>query len=307
MDPSNLPSSQHQPGATPAPMRRRPDASSVLSVSLAMPGFLSSLVVVSLIGTVALPNVAWLLPVVWILSGAVLAIPSIEPTISRLMFDIRPPTPQEHRALTSPWQSVCQVAGVDPGRYVLMVEDSHDLNAFAAGVRTVSVTQAALRLPPKQLEAVLAHELGHHLSGHPAVSMLAWWYALPARGAAFLVGLAVRLVLAVGRVLAAFGSGIGALASVLLALMIFTGFAFLSVWLVLVPLTAPLLAWASRLGEIRADRTAALLGYGPYLVEVLHTWTSMDGHGTNGGLRARLLSTHPSHSDRIRRLHDFLR
>lgn len=307
MDQTNLPSSQYQSGATPPPMRRRPDASSALSVSLALPGAACSLFVMSLVGA-AVPGVPWLLPVLWILSGALLAIPSIEPAISRLMFDVRPPAPHEQRILTLPWQSVCRVAGVDPARYVLMVEDSHDLNAFAAGVRTVSVTQSALRLPSKQLEAVLAHELGHHLSGHPVVYMLAWWYALPARGAAFLVGLAVRFVLAVGRVLARLGSGIGALASLLLALMILTAFAFLSVWLILVPLTAPLTAWASRRGEIHADRTAALLGYGPHLIDVLHTWINMDGHGASpGGLRARLLSTHPSHTDRIRRLHDFLR
>jgi Zn-dependent protease with chaperone function len=304
MDQSNLP--PYQPGATPPPMRRRPDASSVLSVSMALPGFLCSLVVMSLVGAAVLPGVPWLLPVLWVLSGAVLVMPSIEPTISRLMFDIRPPAPRELHALTYPWQSVCQVAGIDPARYVLMVEDSNDLNAFAAGGRTVSVTQAALRLPPKQLEAVLAHELGHHLSGHPVVSMLAWWYALPGRGAAFLVGLAVRFVLAVGRVLAMFGGAVAALAALLSALMILTAFAFLSIWLVLVPLTAPLLAWASRLGEIRADRTAAQLGYGPHLIDVLHTWITMYGNHP-GGLRQRMLATHPSDTDRIRRLHEFLR
>jgi Zn-dependent protease with chaperone function len=308
MDQSNLPSSEYQPGVTPQPMRRRPDAASALSVSLALPEFTCSLALMSLVGTAALPSVPWLLPVLWILSGVVLVMPSIEPTISRLIFDIRPPGSHELRSLAYPWQSVCQVAGVDPARYVLMVEDSHGLNAFAVGGRTVSVTQSALQLPPKQLEAVLAHELGHHLSGHPVVSMLAWWYALPARGAAFLVGLAARFVLAIGRVLAVFGSGTAALASLLLALMILAAFAFLSVWLILVPLTAPLLAWASRLGEIRADRMAALLGYGPHLIEVLHIWINMDGGGAHpGGLRGRLLSTHPSHTDRIRHLHEFLR
>jgi STE24 endopeptidase len=244
----------------------------------------------------------------WILSGVVLVMPSIEPTIIRLMFDVRPPGPQEVGVLASPWQSVCQVAGVDSGKYVLMVEDSRELNAFAAGVRTVAVTQSALRLPPKQLEAVLAHELGHHLSGHPAVSLLAWWYALPARGAAFLVGLTVRVVLGVGRVLAVFGGGVAALASLLLALMIILAFAFLSIWLILVPLTAPLLAWVSRLGEIRADRTAAMLGYGPHLIELLHTWIAVDGdHGRPAGVRDRLLSTHPSHTERLRHLHALFR
>lgn len=307
MDQSSLPSGESQAPATSSPMHRRPDVSSALSISLALPSLACSLIVMLLIGETVLPSVPWLIPVLWILSGVVLVMPSIEPTISRLMFDIRPPGPNELHTLAYPWQSVCQVAGVEPTKYVLMVEDSHDLNAFAAGGRTVSVTQSALRLPPKQLEAVLAHELGHHLSGHPIVSMLAWWYALPARGAVFLIGLAVRFVLAVGRVLAVFGGGIAVFASVLLALIILAAFAFLSVWLMLVPLTAPLLAWVSRLGEIRADRTAALLGYGPHLIEVLHGWINRDGHGAHpGGLRERLLSTHPSHTNRIRRLHEFL-
>lgn len=303
---SSLPPSDHEPGATP-PMRRRPDASSALSVSLALPGFFCSLVVMSLVGTAALPSAPWLIPAAWVASGVVLMLPSIEPTASRLLFNIRSPGPNELHALAHPWQSVCRVAGIDPDKYVLMVEDSQDLNAFAAGGRTVSVTRTALRLPPKQLEAVLAHELGHHLSGHAVVSMLAWWYALPARAAAFLVGLAVRVVLAAGRVLAVFGGGIAALGSLLLALMILTAFAFLSIWLILVPLTAPVLAWASRLGEIRADRTAALLGYGHHLVDLLHVWIK-ENRGTHpGGLRDRLLSTHPSHTDRIRRLHELLR
>lgn len=308
MDRSNLPPDKYQPGATGPSMRRHLDTSGALSAFLALPGFVCSLIVMSFIGAAALPNVSWLPPVLWILSGAVLVLPSIEPTVSRLLFGMRPPDPHELGALTSPWQSVCQVAGVDAARYVLMVEDTDELNASAAGARTVSVTRSAVRLPPKQLEAVLAHELGHHLSGHPVVSMLAWWYALPARGAAFLVGLTVRFVLAVGRVFAAFRNGIGALVMLMLALMIFVMFAFVGVWLLLVPLTAPLLAWASRLGETRADRTAALLGYGPHLIDVLHIWINRAGRRVRGGgLRERLLSTHPSHADRIRSLHEFLR
>lgn len=304
---NNLPSEYRPNGNTPS-ARRRPDTSSALTLLLALPEFVGSLMVVSLVNAAVLPGIPWLLPVLWLPSGAVIAIPSVERTISRLKFGIRPPGPNELSILAFPWQSVCQVAGVDPARYVLMVEDSDELNAFAAGGRIVSVTQAALRLPPKQLEAVLAHELGHHLSGHAIVSMLAWWYAMPARAAAYLVGLVVRLVLAIGRVLAVFGGGVAALASVLVALVILVVFAFLSFWLILLPLIAPLHAWTMRLGETRADRTAATLGYGPSLIEVLHIWISMDGRGTRArGLRARLLATHPSHTDRIRLLHEFLR
>lgn len=292
---------------TPRPaMRRRPDASSSMSVLLALPGFLCSLAFVALAGSYILPGAPWLIPVLWISSGAVLLVPSFEPTLSRLMFHVRQPTPDEMRYLWQPWQAVCHGAGIDPGRYVLMVEDSDELNAFAAGGRTVAVTQTSLRLPPKQLEAVLAHELGHHLSGHPAVGILSWWYALPARGVAFLIGIAVRVILTVAEMFARFGGGVGALVALLLSLIVLTMVAFVGLWLLLIPLTAPLLALASRVGERRADRTAAELGYGPHLVEVLHRWIAEGGHRP-ASVKARLLASHPTPTDRIHHLHAFLR
>jgi Zn-dependent protease with chaperone function len=287
-------------------MRRRPDASSSMSVLLGLPAFLCSLGVVALASSYILPSVPWLIPLLWVSSGAVLLVPSIEPTVARLMFNVRPPGPDEMQHLWQPWQSVCQVAGVAPDKFVLMVEDSHELNAFAAGGRTVAVTQTSLRLPPKQLEAILAHELGHHLSGHPTVAILSWWYALPARGAAYLVGLAARVILAVAEAFARFGGGVGALVALMLSLTVLTMLAFLGFWLLLIPLTAPLLAWASRVGELRADRTAAELGYGPHLLEILHRWIATGGQRKES-LKARLLASHPSHTDRINQLHGLLR
>lgn len=297
---------QMDPNA-PRPMaRRRPDVSSSMSVLLALPGFLCSLAVMAVAGSYILPGIPWLIPVLWIFSGAVLLVPSVEPTLSRLLFNVRPPSQDEMNYLWQPWQSVCQVAGVAPGKFVLMVEDSDELNAFAAGGRTVAVTQTSLRLPPKQLEAVLAHELGHHLSGHPAVGILSWWYALPARGAAFLIGVAVRFILAVAELFARFGGGVGALVALLLSLIVLTVLAFVGLWLLLVPLTAPLLAVASRAGERRADRTAAELGYGPHLVAVLHRWIAAGGHRPES-FKARMLATHPSPTDRIHHLNNILR
>jgi STE24 endopeptidase len=200
------------------------------------------------------------------------------------------------------WHSVCRVAGVDGSRYLLLVEESDEPNAFAAGGRTVAVTRPALQLPPPELEAVLAHELGHHLSAHPMVSRMAWWYAIPARLTAFLAGLVIRVVLGIGRVFLAFGNGLGFFASLLAALIILTFVAFLNFWLILIPLISPLLAWASRLGEFRADRTAALLGYGPALGQALRRWQHEESRSRRSGLRDRVLATHPPTAERIRRL-----
>src|SRR4029450_11150703 len=43
----------------------------------------------------------------------------------------------------------------------------------------VLVTPTALELPDDLLEAVLAHELGHHRHLHPVAIILGWWYLLP--------------------------------------------------------------------------------------------------------------------------------
>jgi Zn-dependent protease with chaperone function len=248
----------------------------------------------SLVGSLVLPRAAWVIPVLWLLSGAALFVPPIESAVSRMSFGIRRPTEGELRKLAFPWQAVCQVAGVDSSRYLLLVQDSRAINAFAAGGRTVAVTRTALRLPPQQLEAVLAHELGHHLSGHTVVSMLAWWYALPAHAVTYLIGMAARLVLFVGRIFASFGSALGAAVSLVVALLLLATLVFINFWLILIPFTASLLAWASRLGEFRADRTAALLGYAPALIEVLHSWGARElNAGRPAGLRAKMLATHP--------------
>ena len=281
--------------------RRLPDASSWLTATLELPALLSSLVVMSLVGALVLPSAAWVVPILWILSGAVLFLPAVESAVSRMSLQLSRPNQAELTVLAPAWQAVCQGAGVDGSRYHLLVEDSDQPNALAAGGRTVAVTRAALRLPPVELAAVLAHELGHHLSAHAVVYRLAWWYALPSRAAAFVGGLAIRLVLAVGRVFLAFGNGLAYLAALFLALILLTAIAFVSFWLLLVPLISPLLAWSSRLGEYRADRTAAQLGYGPALVLAFRRCQHAEA-GNADGLKARLLSTHPSFADRIRRL-----
>lgn len=245
--------------------------------------------------------VVWVVAVLWVLSGAVTFVPSVEALLAKLMFDMRPPTTVEMTRLRPLWESVCVAASANSSKYSLWVEQSKELNAFAAGGRTVAVTRRALELPPRALEAILAHELGHHLSGHSRVSLLAWWYELPAQGAIWLVTTAMRLVLAVGKVFARFGSSAGALAATLLSLLLLAGLIALNPWLLLMPLLSPLLAWSRRLGEYRADATAAGFGYGPDLVTVLSGWLAAE-HAVRRPLRVRMLASHPATADRIRRL-----
>src|ERR687896_2342769 len=69
---------------------------------------------------------------------------------------------------------------MDRGRLVLMAEDAGVINAYATAGHLVCFTTGALRLPDRQLEAVLAHELGHHTELHPWLSAFTWWVQLPA-------------------------------------------------------------------------------------------------------------------------------
>ncbi|MCP2271707.1 STE24 endopeptidase [Actinokineospora diospyrosa] len=281
----------------------RPDASAVMGVLFGLPAFLSSLVVVALVAGLisATTWVVWLVVGLWVLSGAITFVPAVESVLARLMFDMRRPTTVELTRLRPLWESVCATANVDSSRYTLWVEQSKELNAFAAGGRTVAVTRRALDLPPRSLEAILAHELGHHLSGHSRASLLAWWYELPAQAAIWLVSMAMRIVLMVASLFARFGSAAGALAGTLLALILLVGLIALNPWLLLMPLLSPLMAWSRRLGEYRADATAAGFGYGPDLVNVLSGWLSAE-HGARRSLRVRMLASHPATADRIRRL-----
>jgi STE24 endopeptidase len=279
----------------------RPDLSAVLGVVLSVPVVASSLLVLALLGKVVWPPGFWVVPAGWVVAGAITFVPAFEHFLLPLVFRMRSPSARELARLTPCWQAVCTAAGVDGGRYRLWVERSHELNAFAAGGRTVAVTRTALDLPRPSLEAILAHELGHHLAGHTRISLLIWWLELPARILTRLVRLLALVVPYVGRAFAAFGRSVAVLVTVLLSLGILTALAFLDPWLLLAPLLGPVLAWSKRLGEYRADLMAARLGYGPELIGLLKEWITLH-RGDERRLWTRLLAGHPAHIDRIKRL-----
>lgn len=287
------------------------NAAAVLAV---VPVFLSSLIVVSLGGELVLPQRPAVVPLVWVLSAGLVFVRPAEDAVAWLL-GTRRPTPGQERQLAPAWFAVCRRAGVDERRYALRVEDSELPMATAAGARTVTVTTAALRLPPPLRTAVVAHEFGHPASGHSTLSMLAWWYALPARGAGRLVLLAARLVAWVWRSVelldptrdrtaprSRLGSGLGLVAATLMAFTMLMLLAALNLGLLLLPLIGPLLAWTSRMAEYRADEVAARLGYGPELAEVLAAWQRAEGHH-RPTWRDQLFARHPPTGERIGRLY----
>ncbi|MFJ9964054.1 M48 family metalloprotease [Streptomyces avermitilis] len=241
----------------------------------------------------------------WVASGALMFHRPTERALARMRFKMRPPTGAELAVLQPIWDEVTRRAGVDGSQYDLWIEDTDELNASAAAGHIVSVTRGSLhRLPPQQLSAVLAHELGHHVGGHAWALLLGLWYALPAR--IFMTVVKVVTVFVFVFTAQIFWLGAVLLALIVGALVIGTVAAFPpALALYAIPF---LLAWAGRQGELRADRFAGRIGYGPLLVAVFTEWQAQgvdDEHRKEGPI-ARLMSTHPPLHQRIRAVETFV-
>lgn len=281
--------------------------STMTTLALALPSALYSLMCLAMagnilgFGNVGLRFLTWLLPLLWIVTGGFLFYPPVERVFVRSFMGVRKPTARELRSLQPIWARVTASAGADAGAFILGVQDSPELNASAAAGRSVAVTAGALeQLEGRHLEAVLAHELGHHLGGHPIAALWNYWVALPGR---FFNHLVRRLYGFFNTILRIF-SFRGWLFSV--AFVAIMGIALLlsAPWLILVLLVPVGLAAASRASEVAADKIAVQLGYGPAMVEVLEIFDSLETESTGGPHRrfAGWMATHPSAGNRIQRI-----
>jgi Zn-dependent protease with chaperone function len=305
-------SSGDMPGEGPANGRRRgPDTTSTASLLLPVPWYFWSLGVLYLFAGFFVDQPwEWVVIGIWLLSAAVMLWQPAEDIVARVLLRRRRPTVRESQKLDAAWRAVSQKAGVDASKYSLWVEEVDSVNAFAFGSRTVSVTRWALSaLPPRQLEGILAHELGHQLGPHGWSRGVGFWYSLPARAA-------VRVLRAIGGAmqrmpvfgcLVAFFIGFCVLGMLLGALLF--GYFPLQLFAVILALASPvILAWFDRLGEKNADKVAASLGYGPVILEALYRRQaqSLEADRDASGRRAALLSSHPSIADSIRSLENHL-
>ncbi|WP_409059167.1 M48 family metalloprotease [Streptomyces sp. SYP-A7185] len=302
-----------------AARQRGLDSTALGQLLLNLPGMLMSLLVLLLISGaldawLGLPF--WILPLAWLLSGAMTFHRPTEDFLARYLLRLQRPMPEEYARLAPVWREVTARAGVDGQAYELWVEDSDDLNAYAACGHIVGVTRFTLdRLPSSQLAAVLAHELGHHTGGHAWVSLLGYWYALPGRMAWF----AVRLLVAYALAFTSYFSWAATAALVLVICVVsYVTITRLYGLPLLLLVTPYLIAAVGRRAELRADQHAAALGFAPMLAQVLQAMYATEsqakrqavaasGHkAAMPGVLGRLLSTHPDYPTRIHRLRPYL-
>lgn len=289
----------------PPPTRRGVDSSSITTLFLNLPLFLGSFLVIWTLSQMFPTGLDVAFVLAWLASGALMFHRPTERTVAKLLYKVHQPTSAELAKLQPLWDEVARRAGLDGSRYDLWIENSDEVNAFAAAGHIVGVTRNSLnQLPPDQLAAVLAHELGHHVGGHAWSGLLGIYYAFPAR----IVMATVKFIVVFVFMLAA---EIATLGAVLVALVI--GTLAISVALAFPPALALfavplLLAWAGRLGEMRADRFAGEIGYGPLLITTLTSHMEQgtdDAHRQQGAL-TRLMSTHPPLHTRILALETFV-
>jgi len=213
-----------------------------------------------------LPGGFWLWVILYFVALVVVLIPGLGFLQVWLVCpQSRKPSPQELARLTPLWDRVLgRVGRGKRRRYRLRVEDDQRVNASAGGGSLVIVTTRALMsLPDNQLEAVLAHEFGHHVGFHPIMLLLQQWMARP-------FAWAERLSVVVHNLLAWLaGWRMHPLAFVLVWAAILLIRAALLVLDAVVKAATLLLLFLGRQAEYKADTVATKLGYGNALIAAL--------------------------------------
>jgi len=215
------------------------------------------------------------------LIGAVLLfVRPIELRVARLLgTNARPPSEDESARLDRLLDGPCGQAGIKRERLIVNVEENPGVNASAGAAHLLFVTTGALALDDDTLEAVLAHELGHHNGLHPVLTAIVWWLRLP------------------GVVLGAGFAFLRRLVRIRLLVLLVTIWQATVMWVFWL---GDLLAMrASRLSEFEADRNAARWGYAQQLAGSLE---ALPDPGVPPGFGGRLMATHPPLEERIERL-----
>lgn len=256
----------------------------------------------------------------WLASAAAVCTSAGERAAVRWACGFVRPSARQRAQLDPAWRQVLARCQIDPGDVDLYLQRSRAMNAFAAGSRSVALTTGAqaefvkphLAQHPEQapdtaqVEALLAHELGHWAGNSTRIGLVTAWLAAPWRFAS-------RLFLALGLAFAGRQPRrlLALLAAVVVVLAVVQAIqhgqpmvAALLVCLALAGVACPLAdAALSRCDEYAADRYAARAGYGPALAAALARMDDGSEHRRRG-LLERLTARLPSVAQRLDALYE---
>ena len=130
-------------------------------------------------------------------AGLMFFLPAQRLFVVRLL-GTRAPNAQETARLTPLIKIVAQSARLHTPRFVVAIDESDDINAFACGGHILVVSSSAVEhLSDEELTGVVAHEMSHHLGAHTVALSIGQWLSLPiiacARLGFFLQGTAQRI------------------------------------------------------------------------------------------------------------------
>lgn len=276
----------------------------VAPVIAVLPVWLLAIVVfwwpVSLVWDVPFPTAA----LAYLAAVGLLFLRPVQAGILTPLLGARLPTRSERARLETAWRPVIQRLDLSPHRYLLVVLESDDLNAFACGGHLVVVTSFAVdSLPRDELSGVLAHELSHHLGLHTVGLTLSQWLSLPVLLLARIGFYLQNVASAATTSFAAHSSALTALGRVVAGLLRTVSWVFLAGFL----LTTWVSNSAGREAEFHADARTVAMGFGPPLAMALRRVADSFGSRRPTTFRERLSTSHPSPRLRIARIEALLR
>lgn len=208
--------------------------------------------------------------VIWA-AGAVLAARPQE-RIQRSLHGYRDPTTDELRRIKEPARRALHRTAVSAGRIRLMIVDVQELSAPATAGRTVVVTSyAASSLPSDRLEAVLVHELTHHIGLHTVPVFCHTQLMLPVRALRWLLARIWRPVRRMWRVAVSWHTPFGFLVTFLLAIVAAAVIAVSVIPACVAFVGAALSRISTDRTEFHADTAVVGIGLGPQLLAALET------------------------------------
>lgn len=241
---------------------------------------------------------------VWFLLGGSLFLRPVQRLVLMRLLGARTPTRQENDSLQRAWHVVAQANHIPPGRFVLSVADSEDLNAFASGGHLVVVSSWAIaNLSREDLSGVLAHELSHHLGMHTIALTVGQWLTIPIVLLARIGFYVQNIAHAATDTFTQGSSGASLIGKTIAGALTIVSWVFLS----MISISQVIGNATGKGAEFKADETVVNMGFGRELRNALRIVIAA-GHGERAThWRDRLVTAHPPARTRVARIEAQLR